>query len=222
MTLVGWAIAVARPFWRPRTAGIMLLLAAAAMVLVSLVELVPAAVSAGLPASAILLWAVIGVSLVLLLRRASGLLLPSATTLERSALVIAVALAVHNVPEGAAPYAAALISLQGGIVTALALGLHNIAEGLAIATPVVAGGGTRRRAFWLTAMATVGEAGGALLAYTFTAGIDEAVAGAVVALVAGVMIAVSVLELLPAGLQLVRTVGRVGAGSAVHSVPSSR
>lgn len=208
-TMLGWLVAVARPSWRPRTAGWMLLAAASAMVLVSVLELLPGAWQSGLGTWPLLLWAAGGAAIVVLLHLAAGALDLGGNGLQRSAVVIAVALALHNVPEGAAPYAAALLSLQGGLVVALGLGLHNIAEGLAVATPVLAGGGTRRRAFWLTLMATIGEAAGAVIAFWLTFTISDSVAGGLIALVAGVMITVSVLELLPAAVRLLRSEGRV-------------
>ncbi len=141
MTMFGWVTAVIRPSWRPRTSGWMLLVAAVAMLAVSIFELLPAALSAGLGLALVGMWAVAGFFVVLLMRTIAHRLEFGSSALERSAMVIAAAIAIHNIPEGAAPYAAALISLQSGIVTAIGLGLHNIAEGLAIATPVMAGGG---------------------------------------------------------------------------------
>ena len=182
----------------------MLLVAAVAMFGVSLFELLPGAISAGIGAPAAAAWAVVGCALVLLLRAAAHRLEFAGTGLQQSAMIIAVAIAVHNIPEGAAPYASALISLQSGLITALGLGLHNIAEGMAVAIPVMAGGGARSRAFWLVLVATVGEMGGALLAFTMTAGLSQSTAGGLIAFVAGVMITVSVMELLPSAVPLIR------------------
>lgn len=204
MTLIGWLLAVIRPAWRPRTSGSLLLAAAAAMILVSTFELLPAAAAAGLDVAEIVRWGVIGAFVVLVIRTLGRRINVGGTDLERSAIIVAVALAIHNIPEGAAPYAATLISVQGGLFTAIALGLHNVAEGLAVATPVMASGGTRRRAFWLTLIATLGEIAGAVIAFRLTGGFSSAVAGGLIAFVAGVMIAVCLLELIPAGWRLWR------------------
>lgn len=204
-TMLGWVLSVLRPSWRPRTSGWMLLVAAVAMLGVSLFELLPGAVAAGIGLPAAALWAVAGCALVLLLRTAAHRLEFGGSGLQQSATIIAVAIALHNIPEGAAPYASALISLQSGLITALALGLHNIAEGMAIAIPVMAGGGARSRAFWLVLVATAGEMFGALLAFSMTEGLSQSTAGAMIAFVAGVMITVSLLELLPSALPLIRT-----------------
>lgn len=203
-TMLGWLIAVAKPRWKPRTSGWFLLAAAVAMVSVSLFELLPSASAAGRAPMAILVLVLAGAGVVVALHALSRVFEFGGSDLQRSALVIALALAIHNFPEGSAPYAAALVSLQGGLLVALSLGLHNVAEGLAVATPVLASGGSRRRAFAYTTFATVGEMAGAVTAFLFTAGISDEVAGGMIALVAGVMIAVSALELLPAAVALIR------------------
>lgn len=209
MTMLGWLLAVSRPSWRPRTAGWMLLIAALAMLGVSVVELLPSAWQSGLGRLAFAAWVGLGACVVGALHVGARRLRLGGTDLQRSAVIIAVALGIHNVPEGAAPYAAALLSLQGGLVVAVGLGLHNIAEGLAVSTPVLAGGGTRRRAFWLTLIATLGEAGGALIAFALTFSITGTAAGGLIALVAGIMITVSFLELLPAAVRLLGSEGRL-------------
>jgi ZIP family zinc transporter len=204
LTLVGWAITVARTDWSPRTAGVVLLIAAGAMIAVSAGELLPDAVEAGLTSTGVLVWVGIGVVLVVLLRTLEGLLHPSGSDLQRSAVIITTALTLHKIPEGAAPYAAALVSVQGGLVAAAALGLHNIAEGVAISGPIIAGGGSRRAAFWLTFVAAAGAVIGAFVAYVATATIDDSVLGPSFACVAGVMIGVSAVELIPASVQRFR------------------
>lgn len=216
MTLVGWLVAIAVPSWRPRAAGIMLFVAASAMVLVSLLELLPGAWQALEPVP-MLLWLSAGIAVVVLLHVAAHALSFGGSSLQRSAVIVAVALAIHNVPEGAAPYAAALLSLQGGVVVALSIGLHNVAEGLAVATPVLAAGGSRGRALVLTLVATGGEMLGALIAFRVASGVSSSLAGGLIACVAGVMMTVSLLELGPASVRLVRTRGRV-----LTAVPAQR
>jgi ZIP family zinc transporter len=205
LTLVGWAITVVRTDWSPRTAATMLLLAAAAMVAVSVGELLPEAAQAGLGRAGLLGWTGLGVAVVLLVRVSERLVHPSGGDLQSTAVIIATALTLHKIPEGAAPYTAALSSVQGGLVAAAALGLHNVAEGVAISSPVIADGGSRRTAFWLTLAATVGAIAGAAVAYAATAVLDDHLVAAMSATVAGVMIGVSVLELLPAALERLRS-----------------
>lgn len=215
MTLVGWLIALRGRSWSPRGSGIALAIAAAAMLLISVVELLPSSLQAGLSLLVVVIAFGVGAVFVLGMNWLAARFDIGGSALGGSAVVIAIALAVHNIPEGAAPYAAAIVSVQGGIITAIAIGLHNIPEGLAIATPVIAAGGSAWKAFWLTMVATIGEVSGAVLAFGVTAIIDDAVAGLMVAVVAGVMVTISLRVLLPAAMSLLRsdTAERVSASS---------
>jgi ZIP family zinc transporter len=204
-TMLGAAIALARRTWPPRAIGGMLVAAAVAMALLASFELLPSALESGAALPEALAWAVLGAVLVVALHLVGHRFDIGDSPLQRSAILIAVALALHNIPEGAAPFAATLVSVQTGVVTAVAVGLHNIPEGLAIAGVVVAGGGSRTRAVVLTGVATLGEVLGILLAASAAAAHTGTVAGGIVAVVAGIMLAVSALELLPSALALLRT-----------------
>lgn len=205
MTMVGWLVALRGRSWSPRGSGIALVVAASAMLLISVLELLPSSAAAGLPLAAVAIACLAGVGFVLGLNALASRFNLGGSQLGGSAWVIAIALGIHNIPEGAAPYAAALVSVEGGLITAIAIGLHNIPEGLAIATPVIAAGGSAWQAFWLTMVATGGELGGAMLAFAVSAVISDAVAGVLVAVVAGVMITISVRVLLPAAVVLLRS-----------------
>jgi ZIP family zinc transporter len=69
--------------------------------------------------------------------------------LWRLGLVSAIAIAIHNFPEGLATFLGGLSNPRLGISIAIAIAIHNIPEGLAIAAPVVAATGNRRLAFLL-------------------------------------------------------------------------
>ena len=202
-TMLGWALAASRRRWSPRVFGFALLLAGIAMIAVSLLDLVPTALRHGLsPLPAGCGWGRSGRG-----GRPACDRRPDGTRrlrLSRSALLVAVAIGLHNVPEGAAPVAAALLSWQAGIVTAIAVGLHNIPEGLAVAVPALAGGASRTRAFWLTAVATGGEIAGAALALAFAGMLSGDRTAALLAFVAGVMVTLSLVELLPSSRRLLR------------------
>lgn len=203
-TFLGWGIAALRSSWPPRVYGTALLAAAVAMVAISALELVPSALAGGLSVPAVLLWAASGAAVVLLVRWAAGSLGVAGGPLGRSAVVVAVAMGLHNIPEGAVPAAAALISLPGGMVTAAAIGLHNIPEGIAVSAPVLAAGGSRLRALGYTAVSVAGEIIGAVLAVGFSRALSGAWTAGLLALVAGLMTSISVVELFPGGLALVR------------------
>jgi ZIP family zinc transporter len=203
-TLIGWAIAASRRTWSPRVFGWAILLAALAMILISSLQLLPSAVENGLSVMAVSGWAILGALVVIGMHYLAEFFEVGGSRLGRSALLVAIAIGLHNIPEGAAPMAAALLSWPAGLVTALAVALHNIPEGIAVSAPVLAAGGSRTTALWFTAIATGGEIAGAALAFTFSGVLTEQRIAALLACVAGIMITLSVVELGPSGLSLVR------------------
>lgn len=111
----------------------------------------------------------------------------------------AVAIAVHNFPEGIATFMAGVSDITVGISIAVAIAIHNIPEGIAVSVPVYYATGSRKKAFWWAALSGLSEPVGALFGYfilsMFTSHI---VLGYVFAIVAGIMIYISFDELLPA------------------------
>ncbi len=204
-TMVGWAIASSGRHWSPRAFGLMLLLVAGAMVVISGGELLPAAVRSGMPLVTALAWATLGAAIVLALRWLTRVMGPNRSRLLLSAGLIAVAIGLHNVPEGAATAAAALLSVETGVVTAVAVGLHNVPEGIAVSAPVIAAGGSRTRAFWYTSVATAGEVIGAASVLFLAGTLDPSRVAALLAVVSGLMITLSLVEIAPTGLALFRS-----------------
>lgn len=84
-------------------------------------------------------------------------------------VVIACAIALHNIPEGMSIGASYNIDVEGGVSMALVLavliGLHNIPEGMAVSVPLVAGGMGRIKAALLTAASGIPVVVGAWLGY---------------------------------------------------------
>jgi len=203
-TILGWLIATTGRPWSPRVFGVTLVAVAVAMILISSLELIPTAISTGLSVGATTAMVLVGAAIVVAMQLVAHRGRPAGRTLAGSAALIAVAIGLHNIPEGGATAAAALLSVQSGLVTAAAVGLHNVPEGIAVAAPVIASGGSRMRAFWYTGVATVGEVLGAAmvlgLAETFT---ETRVAG-LLAVVAGIMITLSLVEIAPSGFALLR------------------
>merc|ERR1712241_408888 len=56
--------------------------------------------------------------------------------LNRTGILTAIAIGIHNIPEGVATYISALSDLRVGASLAIGIALHNIPEGIAVATPV--------------------------------------------------------------------------------------
>lgn len=125
--------------------------------------------------------------------------------LMRMGLFTALAIAVHNFPEGLATFLAALKDPGLGVAIALAVALHNIPEGISVSVPIFYATGDRRRAFvysFLSGLAEPFGAGIAYLALRFFTGteagvIPPQVMGVLFGGVAGIMVYISLDELLP-------------------------
>jgi ZIP family zinc transporter len=118
--------------------------------------------------------------------------------LLKAGLFVALGLGIHNFPEGMATFATSLSDPQLGIVIAVAIAFHNIPEGLAISAPVYAATGSRSKAFWWSFLSGVAEPIGALLAAAaLMPFLNEAVLGGLLSVVAGIMVFISIDELLP-------------------------
>jgi ZIP family zinc transporter len=201
--LLGWVAVAAKRTWTDRNVGFALLLSAAAMLTLSVVELLPPGLRDPSLRQATILLLAAGLLAVPVLRWVLGQLLPSLGTAQSTALLVMIAIALHNVPEGAVPIAATMISLQTGLITAVAIGLHNIPEGMAVSTAVIAMGGTRRRALAYTGVSVVGEIVGAVIILAVGSTLSPTGAAMLLAFVAGIMVSLCVTQLIPAGLGLV-------------------
>lgn len=204
-TLAGAGIALIR---RRPTAWMMALclgMASGVMAAVSLLELLPGGVQAlsmGMPGPAGLFAAGaacgVGVLSAVLLRLA----IPEQqgdAAYSRLGLFAAAALLAHNLPEGMAVFLGASADPRTGAALCAAIALHNIPEGISVAMPVMGAGEGRGKALALAAAAGFAEPAGALLSWLFLArrmgdnGLPLLCCG-----VAGLMLAFSFLELLPA------------------------
>jgi ZIP family zinc transporter len=203
-TMIGWLMAAARRSWPASIQAAGLVFAAAAMIVLSLLGMVPDARESGLTAWSVawlfLLGSGIAFGAVVLAR----LIFSAHSRMARTALVVALVIAMHNIPEGSITVGVAMLSLDAALLTMVVVALQNIPEGLAVATPVIAAGGTRLRAFVYTAIATGGEILGVLLAARYAAVMSQERVGTLLAVVAGVMFTISVVELAPAALRIAR------------------
>ena len=122
--------------------------------------------------------------------------------LYRLGVLTAVAVAVHNFPEGVATFMSAMKDPALGIAIAVALAIHNIPEGIAVSVPIYYSTGNRKKAFWLSFLSGISEPVGAMIAYLVLLPflhlpvIDLVFAGTMAA-VAGIMVFISLDEWLP-------------------------
>ena len=120
-------------------------------------------------------------------------------SLHRIGIVVALSLAAHNFPEGIATFTTAMSSgLSVAIPITIAIAIHNIPEGIAVSVPIYHATGNKRKAFWLSFLSGLAEPLGALIAYLFLMPFwSPLVNGLVSAAVAGIMVFISLDELLP-------------------------
>lgn len=119
-------------------------------------------------------------------------------SLKRTGLIVALSIAIHNFPEGIATFTSALGSLDVAIPITVAIAIHNIPEGIAVAVPIYHATGSRKKAFWLSFASGLAEPIGALIAYLFLMQFwTPAMNGIVLSIVSGIMIFISIDELLP-------------------------
>ena len=120
--------------------------------------------------------------------------------LLRMGMFSALAIAIHNFPEGLATFTAALIDPEVAIPIAIAIAIHNVPEGIAISVPVYQATGSKKKAFILSALSGLAEPIGALFGFfvlSTVVGLNQTVMGAVFGGVAGIMVYISLDELLP-------------------------
>lgn len=119
--------------------------------------------------------------------------------LMRMGMFTALAIGIHNFPEGLATFTAAIQEPHLGIAIAVAIAIHNIPEGIAVSVPVYYATGSRRKAFKLSFLSGLSEPVGALIGYLILMPfMSPLLFGVVFASVAGIMVFISLDELLPA------------------------
>lgn len=119
--------------------------------------------------------------------------------LLRMGLFSALAIGIHNFPEGLATFTAAIKDPGLGIAIAVAIAIHNIPEGIAVSVPVFYATGDKRKAFRLSFLSGLAEPVGGLAGYLILLPFfSETLFGILFAAVAGIMVYISIDELLPA------------------------
>ncbi len=118
--------------------------------------------------------------------------------LHRMGMLSALAIAIHNFPEGLVTFVSAMHDPKLGLTIAIAIAIHNIPEGVAVSVPIYYATGSRRKAFFYSVLSGLAEPLGAVLGFfLLRALLGDAVFGMVFAGVAGIMVFISLDQLLP-------------------------
>ncbi|MPM07492.1 Zinc transporter ZupT [bioreactor metagenome] len=118
--------------------------------------------------------------------------------LMRMGFFSALAIAIHNFPEGLATFMAAISEPKLGISIAVAIAIHNIPEGVAVSAPIYYATKSRKKAFWYSLLSGLAEPVGAFIGFfLLRRWFNDITFGFVFAAVAGIMVYISLDELLP-------------------------
>ncbi len=118
--------------------------------------------------------------------------------LLRMGLFTALAIAIHNFPEGLATFLSTIEDPSLGLAIALAVAIHNVPEGIAVSIPIYHATGSRTKAFWYSFASGIVEPIGALVGYFILIQFfNDLIFGLVFAAVGGIMVFISLDQLLP-------------------------
>lgn len=119
--------------------------------------------------------------------------------LLRTGVFTALAIAIHNFPEGLATFVSALSDIKIAIPIAVAIAIHNIPEGISVSVPIYYATGNKKKAFMYSFLSGMAEPVGAIVGYGLLRNFfNDLSFGIIFAMVAGIMVFISLDELLPA------------------------
>ncbi len=134
--------------------------------------------------------------------------------LNHMGLMTAAAIAIHNFPEGMVTFSAALKSPGLGAAICMAIAIHNVPEGIATAVPIYYAGGSKKRAILISCLSGATEPLGAIIGYLLLRSVlNDTVFGIIFGMIAGIMVFISLDELLP--MSRAYDSGRVSISGAV-------
>ena len=122
-------------------------------------------------------------------------------------LISMIAIILHNIPEGIATFISTEVNLKLGLNMAVAIALHNIPEGIAIAMPIYYATNKKSRGVMYSLISGLSESLGAILAYLFFSFfIKDIVMAMLLSIISGIMLHISIYELIPTSLSYKRAV----------------
>ena len=176
--------------------------AAGVMITISIIELIPESIKylnntfKIIPAIIIMsIFLVIGIILSMTIDKCIN---DREGELYKVGIISMIAIILHNIPEGIATYLSTENNFKLGLSLTIAITFHNIPEGISIAVPLYYATKSRGKALLYALFSALSEPLGALLAYLFLNKIiNNNIMGILLSLIAGIMIQISIYELLP-------------------------
>jgi ZIP family zinc transporter len=118
--------------------------------------------------------------------------------LYKVGLLTAVAVSIHNFPEGLVTFLGAMTDIKLGLAIALAIAIHNIPEGIAVSIPIFYSTGNKKKAFIYSFMSGLAEPLGGIIGFILLRPfINDTMIGVIFSLIAGMMVFISLDSLLP-------------------------
>jgi len=119
-------------------------------------------------------------------------------TLMRTGVLTALAIGIHNFPEGLAAFGTTLNNPKMGVMVALAIAIHNIPEGISVSVPIYYATGNRKKAFTYSFLSGLSEPVGAAIGFLILLPlVSTPFFSALLPFIAGIMVFISLDELLP-------------------------
>ena len=126
----------------------------------------------------------------------------SQNSLKKVGIISMLAIILHNIPEGIITFMVSKVDFNLGIKLALAISMHNIPEGISIAIPYYYATKKKLKTFWMVLVSGISELLGAIICYLFLENyITNFLIGACFSIIAGIMITISLTELLKESLK---------------------
>lgn len=118
--------------------------------------------------------------------------------LQRMGILMALAIAIHNLPEGLATFTSTLSDISLGVAIAVAIAIHNIPEGIITSVPIYFATGSKKKAFSISFMSGLTEPIGAVIGYLLLRPfLSDTLYGVIFGIISGIMVYIAVEELIP-------------------------
>ncbi len=118
--------------------------------------------------------------------------------LQRMGILMALAIAIHNFPEGLATFTSTLDDVSLGLAIAVAISIHNIPEGIVTSVPIYYATGNKKKALIISILSGLTEPLGAIVGYLILRPfLSDSVYGIIFGIISGIMVYISIEELIP-------------------------